>query len=314
MKTSAAFTSLCASILIATVASAGTLSRDTIANDATWIAHVDFDQLRETALGRHLLDEMQKPEAETKFTAFQAMFRFDPRRDLRAVTMYGVGANHEDAVALINGRFDADHLVTLVKANDTYQSRAHRQYTIHSWIDDKKKKADGTGPRTHAAVHLSGNIVFGRTAELVALGLDVLDGHTGSLKDGTAFPELGGVDNAVFLLATADFSALSTLDPKAAILQKTKSGSLTVRENGDHIEVTARVEANDATTAGQIQSIAQGLVALMNLQTQDPNATRIAQGISLNLNGHVVTGTLRLPAADVVRICQEKEACKHRAP
>jgi hypothetical protein len=314
MRTIARLTGICAALLAAAGATAGPLSRGNIAADATWVAHADFDRLRDTAFGRYLLDEMQKPEAETRFAAFQAVYRFDPRRDLRTVTLYGVGANHEDAVALVNARFDADHLVTLVKANDTHQSSAHRQYTIHSWIDNKKMKPDGTGPRTYAAAHSSGHVVFGRTAELVGRGLDVLDGHARSLKDGGGFTDLDGAANAVFFLAGADFSAISTIDPKAAILQKTRSGRLTVGESGDTVELTARVEANDAATAGQIQSIAQGLIALMSLQTRDPNATRLAQATSIALNGTVVTATLRLPSADVIRLCREKHAPRPAAP
>ncbi len=293
---------------------ASPLARGNIAANATWVAHADFDRLSDTTFGQYLLDELQKPALEPKFAAFQALFRFDPRRDLRSVTMYGVGANHEDVVALINGRFDTDHLVTLVKANDTYQSSPHRQYTIHSWIDNKKKKPDGAGPRTYAAIHPSGNVIIGRSAELVGLGLDVLDGQAHSLKDGGAFADLDGATNAVIFMAGADFAAISTLDPKAAVLQKTKSGSLTVAENGDDVEARLRVEADDAATAGQIQTIARGLVALMNLQTKDPDAARLAQATTITLNGTVVTANLRLPAIDIIRLCQKKHIQETATP
>lgn len=70
-------------------AQAAPLEPATVINGPLWVLHVDTDALRPTTVGQYLLAEMEKPEAQQKFAAFQSIFSFDPRRELHGLTLYG---------------------------------------------------------------------------------------------------------------------------------------------------------------------------------------------------------------------------------
>ena len=99
-----------------------------MAADPTWVLHLDCDALRPTAIGQFLLAEMEKPEAQAKFAAFQSIFNFDPRKQLHGLTLYSTGKAPEDGVLLVYGDFDADRLVTLAKAGEGLSETTYKQH------------------------------------------------------------------------------------------------------------------------------------------------------------------------------------------
>src|SRR3954469_14667349 len=70
---------------------AGPLLRSDVPAEPIWVAHLDCDALRPTAVGQYVLSEMEKPEAQGKLGAFQAMFSFDLRTQLHSLTLYSTG-------------------------------------------------------------------------------------------------------------------------------------------------------------------------------------------------------------------------------
>src|SRR3974390_2266112 len=87
------------------------LRRADLAADPAWVLHLDVDRLRTSAVGEHILSEMDKPEAQAKLAALQAVLNFDLRKQLHAVTVYGSSSKPEDGVLMLYGDFDADRLV-----------------------------------------------------------------------------------------------------------------------------------------------------------------------------------------------------------
>src|SRR5438874_418009 len=74
------------------------LQRADIAADPAWVVHVDFDAARATAVGQFIVSQMDKPEVQAHFEVFQSLFSFDPRKQLHAVSLYGVSNKPEDGV------------------------------------------------------------------------------------------------------------------------------------------------------------------------------------------------------------------------
>src|SRR6266446_1744860 len=141
LNTSVSALPCCAGLLIAVAclsAAAAPLQRADVPADPAWVAHVDCDSLRSTAIGRYILTEMDKPEAQNKLAAFQAMFGFDLRKQLHGLTLYSNGSSPQDGVLVVYADFDPDHLQTLAKGANGYRSADHNQHLIHNWIDDKK--------------------------------------------------------------------------------------------------------------------------------------------------------------------------------
>jgi hypothetical protein len=101
--------------------------------------------------------------------------------------------------------------------------------------------------------------------------------------------------------------------PNAAILKLSQSVELAVGEAQQQFQGSVTLVADSAAVAAQMASIAQGLVALTQLQTGKPDAVAIANAITITQNGPQVVGSLSLPAGQVVQIMQADAARKAAA-
>ena len=169
---------------------AGPLQPTDVVNDPVWVLHVDCDALKQTVVGKYVLGEMEKPEAQKKFAAFQAIFNFDPRKELHGLTLYGTSSEPEDGVLLVYADFDPARLTTLAEGAKEHAATTRGNHTIHSWLDEKKPAKDGVKPRTYAAIH-NGRVIFAQKESRVVDALDVLDRIRANLSADTAYSGLG---------------------------------------------------------------------------------------------------------------------------
>lgn len=288
---------------------AGPLQRSDVAADPSLVLHLDCDALRPTAIGQHILAEMDKPEAEAKLAAFQAMFNLDLRKQLHGVTVYSTGSAHADGVAIIYAEFDANRLTTLAKAARDHQSTDYKKHVIHNWIDDNKKAKNGVKPRTYAAID-GARVIFGQKEERVAQALDVLDGTAPNLATSTQFAQLGAAGDTSFIQAAARKLDLPDSDPNATLFRLSRMITLKVGEAQGQINASLTLDAKDEEVAGHMLSIAQGLVALGKLQTDRPDTVRLANAVVLKQEGAQVLATASLPGTDAVELMKAGAARK----
>lgn len=290
---------------------AGPLQRSDVIADPVWVLHVDFDALKQTAVGKALMTELEQPAAQKKFAAMQAVFNVDPRKDLHGVTLYGATKAESDGVVVAYADFDAARLVTLVEANKDYESTKHGTHTIHSWIDEKKKEKDGVKPRTYGAIYQGKVLILGQKDTRIAEALDVMDQRKPNLTTSTQFARLGRNGETGFVIGAARKLDLpGRNDPGAAVLKQSKGFWLNVGEVRGRAEVKLDLEAEDAEVAKQMSDVCRGLVALLTLQKDKPDALKLAQGITISQEEKIVGAKLSLPADDVVAMIKAKAANK----
>jgi hypothetical protein len=278
---------------------ASPLQRADVVADPAWVVHLDFDAFRPTSIGQYIASEMDKPEAQAKLAAFQAMFNLDLRKQLHSATLYGTGAAPGDGVLLIYGEFDSGRLVTMAKAAKDYSTSEHGGHTIHSWLDQNKKRKHESDPRTFAALQ-GGRLIFGQREAAVTRALDVLDGGA-SLATSGNFPQLGAPGTTSFIQGAARKFDIPGSDPNAAIFRLSKVIQLDIGEAHQQLSARLTLTANDEEIARNIASIAQGLLALVKLQGGDnPDAAKLANALALKQDGAVTTCTLKVPAGDFV--------------
>lgn len=299
-----------ACLLAALTAPAASLQRAQVIKEPLWVLHVDADALRPSALGQHLLAELDKPEAQKKLAAFRAIFNIDPRKDLHDVTLYGVSKAEEDGVVLVRAEFDAGHLTTLVEGAKEHVSTRHGKYTIHNWVDENKKEKDGIKPRTFAAIH-GKTVIFGQKESRVVEALDVLDGVKPNLGANPQFAQFG--DGAAFIQGAARKLDLPANDPNAAVLKQAKLLTLKVAENQRKLEATLKLDTESETVAKQVEAIGRGLIAVLSLQREKPEALKLSQGLEVQQTGAAVTVKLALPSDEVVEMIKAAEARKKAA-
>ena len=287
------------------------LQRADVAADSVWVLHINCDALRPTAIGKYILTELEKPEAQAKLSVFQNMFSFDLRTQLHGLTLYSAGSSPQDGVMIVYADFDADKLVTLAKAANDSRNSAHNSHTIYNWIDDSKKHHHGE-KRVYASIQ-GNRIIFGQRESAVSQALDVLDGSVQNLSTGKAFPQLGVAGDTSFLVGAARKLDLSQSDPSAQIFRLSKSVRLQVGEAQQHLTGTLTLEANDEETANAMTAIAQGMVGLVKLQKDKPEASKFLQAINLKQDGASIVLTIDVPTDDVVNAMKasaERKAAK----
>jgi hypothetical protein len=226
------------------------------------------------------------------------------------LTLYSTSNRPEDGVLIVYGDFDSERLVTLAKAANEYESTPYGGHVIHSWIDEHKKGKGGLAHRTYGAIQ-GPRVIFGQQLAAVKRALDVLGGTAASLAGADEFPQLGAPgDTSLVEGAAHSKMAAANSDPKAAIFGLSKTIRLQVGETHEQVAATLMLEAKDVETAGQIASIAQGLVALATLQQNKPEAQKLAQALALKKDGASVIATLTLPDSDVIAFLKAETARK----
>lgn len=294
-------------VAVQTVSAAG-LDTSQVSAEAIWVAHMDADTLRGTELGTYITGEMTTEEANPKFDMMKAIFKFDPRTDLKSVTLYGKVAGKREGVVLLSARFNTDHLITLVKGNEHYSSQMHGARTIHSWIDEKKP-----GTRTYGCVINDDLIVLGDGERLVKDAVDVIDGRAENMSNGSSLPGLADAAKSTIFIGSADMSQMPDIDPKAAVLKQNKAVSLSFSEENGRLKGALRMIAKDAETATAVHSIAQGLISLVSLnEDADQWLLAMAAAVKLGVDGNQVSVNLDYPAADAIRFIQDRK--NHKKP
>lgn len=303
---------LCACGLVAATVTAPSapLQRADVAADPIWVVHVDCDALRPIAIGQFLLSELERPEAQAKFAAFQSIFNFDPRKQLHGLTLYSSGKAPEDGVLLVYADFDPDRLLTMAKAAKDYHGTAYKQHTIHNWIDEKKKARNGVKPRVYAAIQGGHIVVFAQQETRVAQALDVLDRAAPNLAGSGLFPRLGANGSTGFIQAAARKMDIPETAPNAALFRLAKSARLEVGEIQGQLKATLNLEADDEEVAKQMALVGQGLLALMKLQKDNPGSVKLAEGLALKQDGAGVVASLAVPTADVIELMKADAARK----
>jgi hypothetical protein len=252
---------------------------------------------------------MEKPEAQKKFAAFQAIFNFDPRKELHGLTLYSTSSKPEDGVLLVYGDFDAARLTTLAEGAKEHKSTTRGNHTIHSWLDEKKRAKEGGQPRTYAAIH-NGRVIFAQREDRVVDALDVLDRIRPNLSANTAYSALGANPDASFIVGAARKIELPESDPNAAVLKQSKMVWLNLGETQGQTRASLKLDADSEEVAKQIESIGRGLLGLMALQTDKPESVKLSQAVAIQQEGPGVIVKLALPAEDVVEMMKAGAAKK----
>jgi len=288
---------------------AGPLQRSDVASDPIWVLHVDCDALKQTVVGKYVLGEMEKPEAQKKFAAFQAIFNFDLRTGLRGFTLYGTASEPEDGVMLVYADFDAARLTTLAEGAKEHKSTTRGNHTVHSWLDEKKPAKDGVKPRSYAAIH-NGRVIFAQKESRVVDALDVLDRIRPNLSASPAYAGLGANADSSFIVGAARKIELPASDPNAAVLKQSKMVWLNIGESEGQARATLKLDANSEDVAKQIESIGRGLLGLLALQSDKPESVKLAQALAIQQEGAGVIVKLSLSVDDVVGMMKAGAAKK----
>ncbi len=281
---------------------AAPLRTEDIPAEATWWAHIILDRFWPTELGQAVLEMSRTDEAQRKLAAFKAVFGFDLIADVHSLA--AGGARPRGAVILL-GRFDAERLVTLIRAAQGYEERRIDGYKIHSWIDEQKARKEGPEKaRMFGAHHPSGALILSEQPTAVAKVLAVMDGSSPATK-WIPPPEAA---NAVLIAVLGEGTIHDAKNPALAAL---RTATLTVTESEGRLVAQLRAMFASADPAEKIGQILTGLRALALLNAEkDPRGAALAAGSDIQTEGETLTVQIALPVSDLIREIQKKASSR----
>ena len=282
-------------------ATAGEFDPAEVPGSVKWVVHVDLEKARTTQIGKRVMQELSKGDADRKLSALSMILRFDPRKDLNSMTMFGQNEQPASAAVLLEGAFDAAALVTMIRGNDEYTSENHGDQMIHGWVDD--------GKRTFGAIQGS-SIILSQGKAMVKQALDVANGSKKHLAaDSGLIPP---AEANSFFSAAANMKALGKMkEVDAAMLKQADLVGIALSETGRHMQGTLNVTAANEEVAGQLHAMVQGVIAFAQLNGEEsPELQQLAKSVKVLQNGSQVGLSMLLPVADILEMMEENQDWK----
>jgi hypothetical protein len=292
-----------AALAVTTAAWADSLQPAQIPATARWVIHLDFERLRQGELGRFCLAQLSGDPAGHSFAALAAVYNFDPRRDLLSATFAGKSNRPEDGVAIFRGAFDAERLITLLKASSTYQCQTNGDVAIHSWVDGKN------AVRQYAAIRRGDWVAISQASGMLIETLETIAGCAPG-QSPTGWPA-GLSATGAFFVATLQAESLGPAGD-SRILAQSEQTQIALAEKNDTLSGSILLNSKDAVTASNVFAVAQGLLGLawMNRE-KNPAMAEFAAAVRLHREGCATRVEFAYPVSKALAV-MEAEIAKAR--
>ena len=269
----------------------GQLLKSQVASGANWVVHLNFDRLLKSELGGLVRAELAKEGLEEQLQGFKTMFSFSPLDDIRDVTIYGNGDDREKAVALFEGSFDAEKLITLVRMNPGYKEIKRGDAIVHSWVDENKKDPNGPEQRMYGSIYRGNTAVIGAAVDVVAQAMDVLKGSAPNAASAGVFKQdILGAEGAFFQVAANSINELANRQNDAAMLEKTDQLGGAIGEDDGKFYINLSLRAESREIALNVKKMLEGIIAFLTLAgSENPSLAELAKKLDLSVVDRTIT-------------------------
>jgi hypothetical protein len=291
------FMAIFAAMAVVLPAAAESFDPEDVSNDATWFAHADVTKLKKTELGTQVLKMLNQNAAQ--LDALWAVLRFDVRTDLKAITLYATGEKPEEAVAILKGKFQEQHLITLFKANPTYETSEQGKHVVHSWVDENSKK------RQWGCFVEPTTVAISEHKEAVLTAIDVLDGEVDSLEDSKLYKGVTD-DGGAFLTARVNLAEIGEINPEAAVLKEAKAGHFAISEADGSLDMRMVLVGKNVESAALIRDTANGMLAMAMLNREkNPQLAKVASSFKVALTDNDVSVKMKFSTLELMEMAQK---------
>lgn len=285
-----------------------------VSADAKWLAHMDFNYLRQTEIGEKLYTEMQRGPVASRLEVLGNLLQMNPYEDIHAITLHGTDRERENAVTHIKADYNRDAVLAILKNAKEYRTEKYEGYTLHNFKPGKNhiQPEKGKSAKAWLCFYDDNTIVLGYKQSRVTTAIDVLQGEaeTFDAEGKAAFGSSPDDDKAIFYAATS-IPALDSDHEQAKLLQNAKHMTLSFKEKGENCHATMTIHGKDDEVARQIKQIADGMLAWLRLHSaQKPDETELAllsENTVVNRDGQIVEVQMAYPTADLVKLIEEQK-------
>jgi len=246
---------------------AGPLILEQVSGGADWVAHADQQQFKKTQTGQLIRNEMVKLGIEENLTNFATVFSFHPLDDVRNITIYGTGKDRKKAVILIDGFFDKERILSILRTNPEYEEIKYVDIMLHQWYDENQK--DPNNKMMYGGFYKDDLIVMGAGLDAVKHEVDVLKGSSENAAKGVF--KLASLDaqTPFFKAAGKNIGEIVGPGPQAVVLRLTNQIGLTIGEIEGRFYLDLVLEAKSEEATQAITKILDGIIAFVSLQKEE---------------------------------------------
>lgn len=281
----------CAALVGASgLASADRFDPRRVAQGAAWVAHVDVERLAASEL-YSVLSEGGTLRLEDQVEEL-AELGVDPLKDLKSVTLYGVG---ERSVVMLLGNERLDGALERLKAAGEYRREELDGKPLHVFGEDcwvAVLAREGSTDRL---------VVQADDRASVKLACDVLEGRARSLGSSEAGAKrfVPGEGSMLFAAANERLEALDGLELGSNVVRLAEELVLDLGEARGELFASLALTAKDAREATQLLQVLQGATALVGLVAgEDPEVGRVLRdlvgGLRFSTEGERVRAEFRM--------------------
>jgi len=299
---------LVAGILLgaAPMAGGGELALSSVAADAVWVAHVDFDALYESTVVGHLYDRVKdRTGVQARLGMLKQMLGFDLLKDLDGVTFYGKQIGKPSGVMIVQAKLDQKKLFSWAAKMPGHEQSKHGVHDLHLWII-KAPTDSKPGHAIAAASFDEDQFVVADSLDSLRAALDVLHGKQPSASE--RGPVGGHIPPGTIALIRATGVSGAEIPCKDPIAKQTESFRFVLGEHDGKSFYRSRSTMTSPEAAEQLAKIVEGARALGTLVAHDdPAAKKLLDALRIKPEAKTMTVLWSAPAEDVWSVLQAHE-------
>jgi len=288
-----------ATVIIATLAAVallgavpvfpGTIPSSIVPETAKWVVHLDMEKFVATGLYGY----MEKDgKFEIKSRDIDRWFKMDIPKDIKGVTVFGLGPDDKQIVFAVAGKFDKAAILAKIEAEKDHQKTPYGAYTLYSM----------DGEESGAFIN-DGLIVFSEGREAIQKVLDTAGGKAKNFAGTPLSASLKEVPAGAFLSGVLpDLSGLGKEFGQSKVLDKASGLFFLAQEKTDKLLVRLQVTAESPESAKNMADVVQGLIAMGRLGGNEGDMAQIASlldGLQVKLEGKVLRLDFERPSKEI---------------
>ena len=290
--------------LLCPIVMAGPLNKARVASNAKWLAHVDFEAILASDLAQIILAEAEtKQDFNAKLDEFEKIVGFDPLKNARSMTLYGLDFTEGAGVAVLDITADQGKLLGLLKKNEAYRELSYGKRAVYQWTD--QDKAPAAAKTKFGCFYNRDLMIVASSIELLKGAIDVLDAKADSLERTKSLKSLPTPVAGTFIVAAAEgFPIRLKKDaPHAALTRSVTGASFQLVESRGVMSAKIAVQTKTPENALSIRQVVQGFVALgqmMKQQEQFRGFQNLGEAILVGGQGAEATLNATIPTKSLI--------------
>ena len=283
---------------------AGTILLEQVSGNASWVVHANQEQFKKTQTGRLIRKEMVNLGIEENLTNFAMIFSFHPLDDVRDVTVYGTGNDREKAVVLIDGFFDKEKILSLLRMNPLYKEIKYSDIFMYQWRDDNQKDPN---QMMYGCFYKDDLIVMSSGMDAVKQQVDVLKGKAKSATREIFSHTALSAEGAFLQAAGGRVGEMVGDDPEAAALKQSDKLGTAIGENEGNFYIDVGLVAKSEEAAVAITKMLDGIIAFASLPNEkQTKLVELAKKVKINSQDKTVKVKFESAPEMVVQFLKEE--------